>query len=110
MGEEIKDTPKPLTDTEKVKLYEQNGIAKLYYSLNRKANEMGDLMNKHNLGTMTIDDPKDKTFDRLKVIWNDATSLATAVTELGKIAKITGDEKEDVNNKPFVDTIAESRR
>lgn len=110
MADEIKDTPKPLTDAEKVRLYEQNGIAKLYYSLNRKANEMGDLMNKHNLGTMTIDDPKDKTFDRLKVIWNDATSLATAVTDLGKIAKITGNEEEDVSNKPFVDTIADSRR
>lgn len=110
MPEDIKDTPKPLTDAEKVKLYEQNGIAKLYYSLNRKANEMGDLMNKHNLGTMTIDDPKDKTFDRLKVIWNDATSLATAVTDLGKIAKITGNEDADVSNKPFVDTIATSRK
>jgi len=110
MAEEIKDIKKVLTDTEKVKLYEQNGIAKLYYSLNRKANEMGDLMNKHNLGTMTIDDPKDKTFDRLKVIWNDATSLATAVTELGKIAKITGNEEEDINNKPFVETIADARK
>lgn len=110
MSSEIKETQKPLTDNEKVRLYEQNGIAKLYYSLNRKANEMGDLMNKHNLGTMIIDDPKDKTFDRLKVIWNDATSLATAVTELGKIAKITGNEEEDINKKPFVDTIADSRK
>ena len=51
--------------------YEQNGAAKLYYSLNRKANEMADLLNRHNLANMVLDDPKDKTFDRLKVIWND---------------------------------------
>jgi hypothetical protein len=69
MAETVEELKKQLS------LYEQNGAAKLYYSLNRKANEMADLLNKHNLGTMTIDDPKDKTFDRLKVIWNDATAL-----------------------------------
>jgi hypothetical protein len=90
-------------------LYEQNGAAKLYYSLNRKANEMADLLNKHNLGTMTIDDPKDKTFDRLKVIWNDATGLGTAIKGLGEVAGITGSEDKDVNKKPFNDRIAESR-
>ena len=90
-------------------LYEQNGAAKLYYSLNRKANEMADLLNKHNLGTMTIDDPKDKTFDRLKVIWNDATGLGVAIKGLGEVAGITGNEEKDVNKKPFNDRIAESR-
>lgn len=90
-------------------LYEQNGAAKLFYSLNRKANEMADLLNKHNLGTMTIDDPKDKTFDRLKVIWNDATGLGTAIKGLGDVAGITGDEDKDISKKPFNDRIAESR-
>lgn len=90
-------------------LYEQNGAAKLYYSLNRKANEMADLLNKHNLGTMTIDDPKDKTFDRLKVIWNDATGLGAAIKGLGEVAGITGNEDKDISKKPFNDRIAESR-
>lgn len=90
--------------------YEQNGAAKLYYSLNRKANEMADLLNKHNLGTMEIDDPKDKTFDRLKTVWNDATSLGVAIKGLGEVAGITNDEEKDVNKKPFVDTIAQSRQ
>ncbi len=93
----------------KLALYEQNGAAKLYYSLNRKANEMADLLNKHNLGTMTIDDPKDKTFDRLKVIWNDATGLGVAIKGLGEVAGITGDEDKDISKKPFNDRIAESR-
>jgi hypothetical protein len=89
--------------------YEENGVAKLYYSLNRKAWEMADLMNAHNLKDLDIDDPKAKTFDRLKVIWQDAASLAAAVESLGKIAKVTGDEEKDVSKKPFVETIAESR-
>lgn len=93
----------------KVALYEQNGTAKLYYSLNRKMNEMADMLNKNNLGTMAIDDPKDKTFDRLKVIWNDASSIAQAVDALGKFAKVTGNEKADVDKRPFIETVAETR-
>ncbi len=94
---------------EKLKLYEQNGAAKLFYSLNRKMNEMADIMNKNSLATLTLDDPKDKTFERLKVIWNDASSIATAVKALGDAAGVTGNEEKDINKKPFVDTIAEHR-
>jgi hypothetical protein len=115
--EELEDIKQlPLTTEEKlaraenkVALYEQNGPAKLYYSLNRKANEMADLMNENDLTTLVISDPKDKTFDRLKSIWQDAASIATAVKELGAIAGITGDEKKDVEKKPFNDRLAESR-
>lgn len=94
----------------KLKLYEQNGAAKLYYSLNRKMNEMADLMNGKILSEVAIDDPKDKTFDRLKVIWNDAASIAVAVKALGEVAGVTGDEKKDVERKPFNDRIAEDRK
>mgnify|MGYP003403219044 CR=1 FL=1 len=94
----------------KLKLYEQNGSAKLFYALNRKANEMADLLNKTNLATLAIDDPKDKTFERLKIIWNDSASISTAIKELGDAAGVTGDEAKDVMKKPFVDTIAESRK
>jgi hypothetical protein len=95
---------------EKLALYEQNGAAKLYYSLNRKMNEMADLMNRNTLTNIAIDDPKDKTFDRLKVIWNDVDKIAMAVKTLGEATGITGDEKKDVEKKPFVDLIAEDRR
>jgi hypothetical protein len=94
---------------QKIALYEENGGAKLYYSLQRKMNEMAQLMNNTNLITLDIDDPKAKTFDRLKVIWQDAASIAQAVKELGSIAGITGDEKKDVEKKPFNDRLAESR-
>lgn len=93
----------------KVGLYEQNGAAKLYYSLNRKMNEMADLMNSTNLKSLDIDDPKSKTFDRLKVIWKDAAELALAVKGLGEAAGVTNDEAKDIARKPFVDTIADKR-
>lgn len=93
----------------KLKLYEQNGAAKLYYSLQRKMNEMADLMNKTNLANLNLDDKNDKTFERLKVIWADASSIAGAVKALGESAGITGDEKKDVEKKPFNERIALER-
>ena len=90
--------------------YEENGVAKLYYSLNRKANEMADLMNNISLRDLDIDDPKSKSFDRLKTSWTGASEIATSISELGNSAGITGDEKKDVEKKPFVDTIAQDRR
>lgn len=94
----------------KIKLYEQNGIAKLYYALNRKCNEMGDLLNKVNLSDIKLDDKDNKTFERMKVVWNDAASIATAVETLGKSAGITGNEQEDIGKRPFIETVAETRQ
>jgi hypothetical protein len=89
-----------------IQKYEENGIAKLYYSLNRKSWEMADLMNSINLKDLDIDTPQSKTFDRLKVIWQDASDLASAVKGLGETAGITGDEKKDVSRKgSFLDKV-----
>lgn len=79
--------------------YEENGPAKLYYSLQRKSWEMADLMNAINLKDLDIDEPKSKTFDRLKVLWQDASAIATAVKALGELAGVTGDEVKDVTKR-----------
>jgi len=94
---------------ELIKLYEQNGAAKLYYALNRKMNEMADMLNKQNLSTLDVEE-KSKTFDRLKVIWNDAADIADGVKSLGLLAGVTNDEAKDIARKPFIETIADSRR
>jgi len=88
--------------------YEQNGAAKLFYALNRKMAEMADRLNKTDLKTITLDDPKDKTFDRIKVIWNDAAGIATAVKTLGETAGITNDEVKDTSIPKFRVTTPES--
>lgn len=80
---------------QKLALFELNGVAKLYFALNRKSNEMADLLNKHTLTNLVLDDPKDKTFERLKIIWNDSSSLAEAIKSLEQTAGITGDEAKD---------------
>lgn len=91
-----------------IESYETNGIAKLFYSLNRKANEMADLLNKVNLANLALDDKNDKTFERLKVVWNDAASIATAVKALAETAGITNDEEKDTRNPKFRITTPES--
>ena len=102
-----------MTEQEKdllIKKYEEDGIAKLYYSLRRKAWEMADLMNNTNLASLAIDDAKSKTFDRLKVIWQDAATIAAAVKQLGETAGITDDEEKDVSKKKnIIDTLADKR-
>jgi len=92
MAETIEDLRRKLI------LYEQNGAAKLYYSLNRKMNEMADMLNKQNLANLDLTDPKDKSFERLKIVWNDAANIATAVKLLGETAGVTGNEEEDIDN------------
>lgn len=94
----------------KIKLYEQNGTAKAAYAINRKLNELSDMLNKTNVSTIDIADPKDKTFDRLKVAWGEMASLGEAYKTLAASAGISGDEEKDVSKRPFVDTIAETRK
>ena len=95
---------------EKLAKYEDNGMAKLYYSLNRKANEMADLMNAISLKDLDIDDPKSKSFDRLKVIWQGASEIAISLTQLGQMAGVLKADKKEGESKPFVDSIAQDRR
>lgn len=92
----------------KIKMYELNGAARLFYALNKKLNEMADMLNKQSLTTLDLTDPKDKTFERLKVIWNDASGIATAVQTLGQAAGITGDETKDSSNPKYRITTPES--
>lgn len=84
-----------------ISLYEQNGAAKLFYSLNRKMNEMADMLNRQSLTTLDLADAKDKSFERIKVIWDSAEKVATAVKALGDAAGITGDENEDTTKNTY---------
>jgi len=105
-----KEKKKSLQLEAKVSELEQNGPAKLFYALNTKASEMAELLGKYKLAELAIDDPKDKSFERLRIIWKDSGDLSIAIKELGISAGVTGDEERDAVRKPFVDTIADSRR
>ena len=91
-----------------ISLYEQNGGAKLFYALNRKMNEMADMLNRQSLTTLDLADAKDKSFERIKVIWDSAEKVATAVKALGDAAGITNDEDTDTKNPKYQITTPES--
>lgn len=108
-SEEIQRLNKKILELEKLNsYYEQDGVAKLFYGLNRKAGEMADILNKTALKDLDLSDAKDKTFDRIKVIWNDAASIAQAVKALGETAGITNDEDADTKNPKYQITTPES--
>lgn len=93
----------------KLKSYEENGAAKLYYALNRKMNEMGDLLNKTNLSTLNLEDKDSKSFDRLFKLLEKSQTIGAAAQSVKDFAGITGDEAKDINRKPFTDRMAAER-
>ena len=109
LEKKIKDLEKQVAFLQgKNAYYEQDGVGKLYYSLQRKANEMADLHNDNKLTSLMLspDDPKDKTFERLQKVWSDAESVSNAIKSLGVLAgigqEVTADKKEVFQvKKPF---------
>lgn len=89
---------------------ELQGKAKLYYSLNRNMSDLSDMLDNIDLRKVNMDDPKDKTMERLKMIWASVKPLVETLSLIGLASGITGDEEKDTQRKPFVDTIAESRK
>ncbi len=89
--------------------YEQHGSAKLFYALNRKMNEMADMLNSNSLNSINIDDAKDKSFDRIFKLLEKSETVANSAKVLGIIAGVTGDEDKDTARKPFIETVATKR-
>jgi hypothetical protein len=86
--------------------YKNNGVAKLYHSLQRKANEVADLLNSVNIKNINIDDAKDKSFDRIFKILEKSKTLSESIKELRD--SVPGMKKEE-QRKPFLDRIADER-
>lgn len=83
----------------KLDSFELQGKAKLYYSLNRNMSDLSDLLDNIELKNVNMDDPKDKTMERLKLIWASVNPLVSTISLLGESSGITGDEKKDTAKK-----------
>lgn len=95
---------------ERLKLYEQNGSAKLYYALQRKMNEIGELFNKNSLTNINLDDPKDKSFDRIFKLLEKSEVVSKAAEAAKVFAGITtGDEEKDVASRNVLE-FAQTRK
>jgi hypothetical protein len=91
----------------KLAYYEQDGPAKLYYSLIRKSNEMAELLNRTSLLSIHMVEAKNKEFERLQKLWTDAGSITASIKALEVSAGINVEPKEgkkevaQVINRPF---------
>lgn len=94
----------------KIASMEVDGKAKLYYALNRNMSDLATMLDGAKLDTVNMDDPKDKTMERLKIIWASVNPLVTTISLLGTSTGITGNEEADTARKPFVETIASDRK
>lgn len=95
---------------QKIASMEVDGKAKLYYALNRNMSDLATMLDGAKLDTVNMDDPKDKTMERLKIIWASVNPLVTTISLLGTSTGITGNEEVDTARKPFVETIASDRK
>jgi hypothetical protein len=92
---------------QKLQSYESPGKTKLFYALQRNMNDLADMLNGIKLKEVDIDDPKNKTMERLKMIWASIASLSATLQVLGESSGITGDEKADMAKKTsFLDKYA----
>ncbi len=109
-AEEIESLKKQLAQSESIRTVYENGGAKLYYSLQRKMSEMANALNKYSLESLDMMSKSDATFERVFKLLEKSETISSAAAGLGVIAGVTGDEKKDTEKKPFVDSIAETRR
>ena len=95
---------------QKLAKYENHGGVRLYYSLNRKLNEISEVLNSNTIKDILTDDGKDKTFERMRALWTDAEKIVTATQSIATMLKMTNNEDEDAKKKiPFIETVAETR-
>lgn len=95
---------------QKLAKYENHGGVRLYYSLNRKLNEISEVLNSNTIKDILTEDGKDKTFERMRALWTDAEKIVTATQSIATMLKMTNNEDEDAKKKiPFIETVAETR-
>jgi hypothetical protein len=83
----------------KLDSYERDGIEKLFNALQRKANEMADLLNKYKLQDIDIDDKNSKAFERIKAVWTDAKTISESIQILKMSVNKEEPEKEKKEKK-----------
>lgn len=107
MSEEVNKLKQQIAYLEgKLAYYEQDGPAKLYFSLIRKSNEMAELLNRTSLLNIELVDAKNKEFERLQKLWTDAGSITASIKALEVSAGINVEAKDgkkevQVVNRPF---------
>lgn len=96
---------------QRLQKYEFHGGVRLYYALNRKLNEIADVLNSTRVDELVTEDGKDKRFERMRALWTDAEKIITAAQAIAAMLNIKGDNEEiDIRKKvPFIEMVAQTR-
>lgn len=95
-----------MTDKEKIRLYEQDGIVGAYYALNRKLNEITELLNNSSLSSLDLADKDDGTMERVMKFFNSVGDINDVMKKLKLDNSLTGDEEKDKSRKkPLIEEL-----
>jgi hypothetical protein len=95
-----------MSDKEKLKLYEQDGIVGAYYALNRKLNEITSMLNNTDLSVLELSDKNDGTMERVMKFFNSVGDINDVMKKLKIDNALTGDEEKDKSrSKPLIEQL-----
>jgi hypothetical protein len=95
-----------MTDKEKIKLYEEDGILGAYYALNRKLNEITKLLNNNDLTQVDMSNKDDGTVERVMKFFNSVGDINDVMKKLKIDNALTGDEDKDrAKRKPLIEEL-----
>jgi hypothetical protein len=95
-----------MTDKEKIKIYEQDGIIGAYYALNRKLNEITMLLNNTDLRHIQLDNKDDGTMERVLKFFNSVGDINDVMKKLKIDNALSGDEDKDkARRKPLIEEL-----
>lgn len=97
---------------EELAQYKPNGSVALYYELNRFVNNTVSIMREQGLKSLLAvsKDEDPKKFERMMVLIKNAKEHVADMADIKSKLRLSGDEKSDKEDMPFIESIAETRK
>ena len=108
-----------MSDAEKIKqleaelsLYKPNGSVALYYELNRFVNGVVSIMRTQSLESLLKPgkDEDAKKFEKTMALIKNAKEHVADMADIKAKLRLSGDQKKDEEDMPFIESIAETRK
>lgn len=91
---------------EKIKIYESDGIVGAYYALNRKLNEITNLLNNKDLSRLDLSDKDDGSWERVMKLFNSVGEINDVMKKIKMDNQLSGDEEKDKSRrKPLIEEL-----
>jgi hypothetical protein len=91
---------------DKLKLYESDGIVGAYYALNRKLNEITELLNNSDISRLDLSDKDDGSWERIMKLFNSVGDINEVMKKIRMDNQLSGDEEKDkARRKPLIEEL-----